>query len=247
MYGKPEFQSPMPKKRGVPILSMVEAVLILGGFMIFAGFFMDWVTYYNYGHGVVSIKGAEFGRIVGNYPETFLLPFIGLMFIAGAVFSAGRRRAYVPQRVSRGLFLASAWIAAIIAMFISVWLTIRYADYLHDNIGITIYNSLELGWFITISGNMILYIGCILAVSAKARGLGFTDYYFVRADSVERASELVRPPIPAGLPPQGPGPQPMPPAGPRPGLPSAGPAPGGAPMAGMPPPHPGAPPQGPPR
>jgi hypothetical protein len=192
---------------------------------------MNWVSY-NYVADIRAIKGSDFGRIVGNYPEMFLLPFIGLMFIAGAIFSAGRRRAYIPQKVSRGLFLASAWIAAIVAMFISIWLTIRYADYLHDNIGITIYNSLDLGWFITVSGNMILYIGCILAVSTKARSLGFTDYYFVRADSVERASDLVRAPAPAGqMPPPMPGPHPMPPPGPRPMMPPAG-----VPGAAAPPP-----------
>lgn len=174
--------------RNVAYLSMAEAILILGGLLILIGFFMDWVSYGFVGD-VVTVKGYEFGRDVGNYPETLLLPFIGILFIAGALFAAGRRRAYAPQKISRGVFIAGAWIAAIVAMFLSVYLTIRYSDYLLGYRGITIYNNLDIGWFVTISGNIILYIGCILATSAKARKLGLSDYYCVREDSVTTPHE----------------------------------------------------------
>jgi len=234
-----------PQRRGVAYIGMVEAVLIIGGLMLFVGFFMDWVSYRYVDH-VVSIKGSEFGRVVGNYPETLLLPFIGIMFVAGGLFSAGRRRAYAPQKISRGLFLAGAWISAIIAMFLSVYLTIRYSDYMMLSKSIAIYNNLDIGWFITISGNMVLYIGCILAVSSKARKLGISDYYFVRSDSAEKASDVVKAPPPPhpmpppsqGMPPHmGPGPHPPP----RPPVPGQAPPPGqprppGAPGAPAPPP-----------
>ena len=182
-------------KQKVAMFTMVEIVLMLGGLMILLGFFMDWVSY-RYVADTVAIKGSEFGRIVGNYPETLLLPFIGLMFVAGGFFSAGRRRAFMPQKVSRGLFLATAWIAAIVAMFITVYLTIRYSDHLQNSIGITIYNNLDIGWYITISGNIILYIGCILLVSNKARAIGFSDYFYVRADSAAKMTDIAKPPAP---------------------------------------------------
>ena len=244
MYGNVA-QTEVQSKRGVAYLSMVEAVLILGGVLLVLGFFMDWVSY-KFVADTVTIKGYEFGRLVGNYPETLLLPFCGLLFIAGGFFGAGRRRAYMPQKVSRGVFLAGAWIAAIVAMFLSVWLTIRFSDFLMDTRGITIYNNLELGWFITVSGNIVLYIGCILAVSKKARKLGFSDYYFIRSDSAETQSD-VKHEAPKAMPPA-PAPHPMPPAHGAPQLPPPQGQPPRPPQGAPPPRPPLPPPQGqPPR
>lgn len=194
------------KKKHGAYFTIAEAIVLIGGLLVIIGSFMPWVSWMDYPvyESKVTYKGYDFGRNIpaatGSYPEVYLVPFVGLFLVLGALMSARRRLSLRPLHVSKWFIIAIGVIVGIVGVFIPIEIAIRFSDHMKlgtiGSGGVTFYNNAQLGWYMTMFGAIIAFIGCNCAFSKKMRQTGLTDYVCVREDDAVPPEET-KPSLPA--------------------------------------------------
>lgn len=180
----------------VPLLSIGELLLIIGGLTVIIGtLFLNWVTYTNVADGrffTESYRGIDFTKTVTpQFIEVYALPVLSGMMIAGAIFSAGRRRSHhaVPLK-SISLFLrVSMFISGVLVIVIAFEVVFRFNPILIDRVGISFWDNARVGWWATMFGGIVAIIGAVLCMGKNIRKVGAVDYLLVREHADEQIPE----------------------------------------------------------